>query len=167
MCSGECYSKYWEALTLFGLVTPYGDINVGQHWFRYWLVAWRHQAIIWTNIDLSSVRSNGIHLSAILQEIPQPSLTEISLKITSLNFCSNLPGANEFILSCLQIYPTHLLFPINCTQATWIILVPGALGERRWWDRFTCTKFKSIGPSFNYQHHKYQIFRVSKNESLK
>ena len=27
--------------------------------------------------------------------MPQPSATEISLKITYLNFCSNLPGANE------------------------------------------------------------------------
>ena len=27
--------------------------------------------------------------------MPQPSVTEISLKITYLNFCSNLPGANE------------------------------------------------------------------------
>ena len=34
-------------------------------------------------------------LRAILQEMPQPSVTEISLKITYLKFCSNLPGANE------------------------------------------------------------------------
>ena len=30
-----------------------------------WLVAWWHQAIIWTNVDLSSVRSSGIHLREI------------------------------------------------------------------------------------------------------
>ena len=41
------------------------------------------------------LRSSGIHLRAILQEIPQPSVTEMSLKITYLKFCSNLPGANE------------------------------------------------------------------------
>ena len=43
------------------------------------------------------MRSGGIHLRAILQEIPQPSVTEVSLKITNLRFCSNLPGpgANE------------------------------------------------------------------------
>ena len=28
--------------------------------------------ITWTNVDLSSVRSNGIHLSGIIQDIPQP-----------------------------------------------------------------------------------------------
>ena len=47
------------------------------------------------NVDLSSVRSSGIRLRAILQEISQPSVTEFSLKITYLKFCSNLPGANE------------------------------------------------------------------------
>ena len=39
--------------------------------------------------------SSGIHPSAILQEIPQPSVTEISLKITYLKLCSNPPRANE------------------------------------------------------------------------
>ena len=65
------------------------------------VMAWRHQAITWTNVDLSSVRSCGIHLSAILQEIRQQSVTEISLKIAYLNFCSNPPGVNELML-CLS-----------------------------------------------------------------
>ena len=49
-------------LTHWGLVTSYGIGDLGQHWFRQWLVAWRHQAITWTNVDFSSVRSCGIHL---------------------------------------------------------------------------------------------------------
>ena len=52
-------------LTHCGLLTSYGDRDLGQHWLRKWLVAWRHQTITWTNFDLSSVRSNGIHLRAI------------------------------------------------------------------------------------------------------
>ena len=32
-----------QALTHCGLVTPYGDIDLGQHWVRSWLVVWRHQ----------------------------------------------------------------------------------------------------------------------------
>ena len=36
-----------------------------QHWFRQWLVAWWHQAISWTNVDLSSLRSSDVHLRAI------------------------------------------------------------------------------------------------------
>ena len=49
-------------LNHWGLVTPYGVRELGEHWFRWWRVAWRHQAITWTNVHLSSVRSCGIHL---------------------------------------------------------------------------------------------------------
>ena len=41
------------ALTHCGLATPYGTKDLGQHWLRLWLVAWQHQAITWTNADLS------------------------------------------------------------------------------------------------------------------
>ena len=58
-------------LTHWGLVTPYGDRDLGQHWLSLWLVAWRHQAITWTNVDLS-VRSSDIHVRANSQEITQP-----------------------------------------------------------------------------------------------
>ena len=51
-----------------------------------------------TNVDIS-VRSSGIHLRAILQEITQPSVTEISLKITYLKFHSNLPRVNELTVT--------------------------------------------------------------------
>ena len=34
-----------------GLVTPYGDIDLGPHWLRQWLVTWQHQAITWINVD--------------------------------------------------------------------------------------------------------------------
>ena len=37
----------------------YGGTDLCQHWFRQWLVAWQHQAITWTNIDLSSMSSLG------------------------------------------------------------------------------------------------------------
>ena len=42
-------------LILCGPVTPYGGIELGQHWFRY-------QAITWFNIDISSIRFCYIHL---------------------------------------------------------------------------------------------------------
>ena len=47
-----------------GLVTPYGDIDVGQHW----LVACRHQTIAWTNL-ISPQAFHGIHLGSVLQEV--------------------------------------------------------------------------------------------------
>ena len=34
------------------------------------------QAITWNNVDWSSVKSNDIHISAISQEMPQPSITK-------------------------------------------------------------------------------------------
>ena len=40
-----------KSLNHCGLVMPYGEINLGQHRLRLWLVAWQHQAIIWTNVD--------------------------------------------------------------------------------------------------------------------
>ena len=44
--------------------------------------AWWHQAITWTNVDLSSVRFSDIYLTAVSQEMRQASFTEISLKIS-------------------------------------------------------------------------------------
>ena len=52
-------------------MTSYGDTDLGQHWLRQWLVAWRHQAITWTSFDLSSVRSSDIQLRVIQPEIAQ------------------------------------------------------------------------------------------------
>ena len=36
--------------TCCGLMSPYGDKDLGQHWLRWWLVAWCHQAITWTSV---------------------------------------------------------------------------------------------------------------------
>ena len=60
-----------------------------------WLTAPSHYK---TNVDLPSVRSIGIHLSTILQEILQPSVNKISWKITLRKFLWNLPGANQLTL---------------------------------------------------------------------
>ena len=80
------------SLTHWGLVTPYSIGDLGQHWLRQWLVAWWHKAITRTNVDLSSVRSNDIHLRA---NSPQPSITEITWKIKCLKCHSNFPGASD------------------------------------------------------------------------
>ena len=44
---------------------------------------------------LSSMKSSDIHIRAILQEMPQSSITKIILKIACLKFHSNFPGSNE------------------------------------------------------------------------
>ena len=56
---------------------------------------WRHPAITWTNVDLSSVKFSDIHIRAISQEMPRPSITKICLKITCLKLHSNFPGTKE------------------------------------------------------------------------
>ena len=39
---------------------PYGHIDLVQHWFRQRFVVWKHQAINWTNVDLSTKVFCGI-----------------------------------------------------------------------------------------------------------
>ena len=53
------------------------------------LVAWRHQAITWTNVDLSSVRSCGIYLRTISfsHEMLSIFILDTSLKITNSSYC--------------------------------------------------------------------------------
>ena len=81
---------------------PYSNTDLGQHWLRLWPVAWRHQAITRTKFDLSSVRSQDVHLRGISQEIAQSSITKISFKFFYLKFASNLPGANELKENCIS-----------------------------------------------------------------
>ena len=45
-------------------MTPCGILDVRQHWISWWLGAIRHQAIIWSCVDISSIRS---HLNAFLE----------------------------------------------------------------------------------------------------
>ena len=88
---------YWICCTStqWGLVMPYSVGDLCQHWFRQRLVAWRHQAITWTNVDWSLVKYSDLNIRALSQEMPQQSVIKIHLKITYLKFHSNFPGANE------------------------------------------------------------------------
>ena len=47
------------------------------------------------------------HIREISQEMPQPLITKMCLKITYLNFHSNLPGANE-LSNLIYRAKTHL-----------------------------------------------------------
>ena len=62
---------------------------------RWWLVAWRHEVITWTNVDFSQVRSGDILPKKTSENVIKPSFTEIILRFTYPTFDSNLPGANE------------------------------------------------------------------------
>ena len=61
-----------------------GDIDLGQHWLWWWLAAWWHQVVTWTNVDFSLVRSCGMHLRAISQStILYNELEDHSFEITT------------------------------------------------------------------------------------
>ena len=55
----------------------------------------------------ASVKASDIHIRAISQEMLQPSITKICVKITNLKFRPNLPGANEFIHQSVTAVCTH------------------------------------------------------------
>ena len=42
-----------------GPLMPHDDTYLDQHWFRTWLVVWRHQVITCTSVDLPLVRLCG------------------------------------------------------------------------------------------------------------
>ena len=65
-----CLLASVQRLIYCDLVYPYGMIQLGQYSFRYWLIiAWWHQAISWTSFDKLSMRSCGIHMRAMQQEM--------------------------------------------------------------------------------------------------
>ena len=78
------------------VVTPYiWRHRLGSTFAQLMACCWLHQALTCTNVDSSSVRPSDTHLRAISQEIPQPSVTEISSKITYLKFHLMPPGVKE------------------------------------------------------------------------
>ena len=53
-------------------------IGLGRYWLKQWLIA---QSISWTSVDSLPVRSSGIHLRAISQQIPQSPIAKINFNI--------------------------------------------------------------------------------------
>ena len=96
----ELCTQFAFCLISCGLVTPYGDIDQGQHWLRFWLVVWQHQTITWTNIDLSLVMSCGINLRTLSWQNLKIPFSKSKLKIVLLKLhpvsCS-VVGIDRFI----------------------------------------------------------------------
>ena len=84
-----------SSLTSRGLVTPYGYIDLGQHWFRYWLFAWQHRAFTWTYVDIPPKVFCVIHLKAIPQEVLMNIIRTMCLESTLLKSLSHLLGTSE------------------------------------------------------------------------
>ena len=83
------------AFTHYSIVIPYGHIDLGQHWFRQWPVAWWHQAITWNYVHSASVMLCGSHLRAIWMDMLKISRLEMSLKMTNSILQPHLPGTNK------------------------------------------------------------------------
>ena len=77
-CSQYTYYMYYHtptacymALTCCDLVTPDGDIGLGQHWLRH---------ITWINAHFSLERFYEIQLEAILQRLPKQLFSVMSFE---------------------------------------------------------------------------------------
>ena len=115
-----CVNLSEQVKTHCGLVTPYGDIDLGQHWLRWRLDAWRHQANTWIYVGWSSARSSYIQPRVISQEIHPPPTTKINSEIVYLKFHSNLPEANYLTLRLWNMaVSTKLLESTSKLFQTW------------------------------------------------
>ena len=65
------------------------------------------------------MKSSDIHIRAISQEMPQPSVTKIRLKITYLKFHLNLPVASELIV----IVYIYIVYPVNSLDSRDVIVI--------------------------------------------
>ena len=95
----------------------YGDTNLGQHWPRWWLVAWRPQAITSTNADFSPKVVCGIHLRVFIWVNPQHVSRDYFLKLLQ-----HPPGVNELseLSSCDKSRDNYTYIPsIISVWNTW------------------------------------------------
>ena len=69
------------------------------------------------------MKFSDIHIRAISQEMPQPSITKICLKITCLKYHSNFQGVNE--LTITFIFQVFLWNPTNVNKLATSALAQG------------------------------------------
>ena len=75
------------SVTHYGLVTPCGDRDLGLWMISQvmaCLIAWRHEAITWNSVGLSSVISRGIHMRLSSYEELKIPISKTRLKICIL-----------------------------------------------------------------------------------
>ena len=84
-------------LTHYCLAMTYGVIDLGQYWFRQWLVASWHQTITWTNVDFPLTGSSSIHPRVMFTWILKISIPKLCSKFTDLKLKPHFLGNNELI----------------------------------------------------------------------
>ena len=68
-------------------------IDLGQHWFRWWLVAWLRHTITWTNAYVLLAGLSGTKLSETLIKMRYISFKQMHLEMLPANcqpYCSGL-----------------------------------------------------------------------------
>ena len=83
-------------------------------WIIVEVVSWISIKSIKSRTVIRGPRSSDIHIFTISQEIPQPAITKIRLKITNLKFHSNFPGANELRLWNRDFQTSLVMKPEKC-----------------------------------------------------
>ena len=88
------------------LVTPCGESCLRQRWLIWWLAAWGHQALTWTDVDILLVRICGIHKWKI-------SLLKIYHWYEYVNYYlknkRHLPGGSELLTNVRSNYRYNAL----------------------------------------------------------
>ena len=92
--------------------------DLGQHSLRQWFAAWWQQAIVWTNVNLSSVKSSDTYLRAISPDLRWSSITKIRWKLlTYLPFKS--PRVQRVKNGIIILYCLHILTQISLKFFSW------------------------------------------------
>ena len=120
-------------------------------------VAWRHQAITWTNVDLSSVRSCGILRRSLSWEDVKIPISKIRFKITFLESHSDLPRTNELS----AIFRLHVWHWLQYHRGSMVSQIIGNMGlftlKLDWWTPLTegqwWNGFRFMMPCFLFTFH--------------
>ena len=131
-------------------VSAYGIRDLGQQWFRSWLVAWWHQAITWTTVDLSSVRSCCIQLRALSWEDLMIPIIKTSLKIVFVKLYPELPGTNGLKIA-------EILFSLNGLP---MIEILSSDAVRSWYNTVSRV-FHSSGHHWHYYNGTLPLSQVT------
>ena len=110
-------------LTHCGLVIPYGDVDLGQHWLSKWLVAWPHPTITWSQCWRRHSTSS-LHVCYI--SFPSRKAAEFLLghmaiipnwkrKVKQLHW-SLSKGSRQFCVLPPSMQWTHEIVDLECIQ---------------------------------------------------
>ena len=102
--------------------------STGRSTWAQVMAAWWHQAITWTHVDLSSVKSYGIHRRALLWEDLQIPISKTRLKIPFLESYSDLPGTNEYE-NCCWYFKLIATSPRGQRVSSACVIKAGTLGS--------------------------------------